>query len=96
MWRWRRSPVGHQAQWSTAGQAKIHQARISRCSGKKDEAIACTTRSRRARPQGRCHPGGKLQQMIGVYQMMASMPQKDGNPEQQSRSCRLSTTPGSS
>jgi tetratricopeptide (TPR) repeat protein len=73
-----------QAQGSAAGQAMIHQARILEMQGKKDEAIALYNEIVKSKTTGTlASQEAKLQQMISVYQMMASMPQQDGNPEQQ-------------
>ena len=73
-----------QAQGSVSGQAMIHQARILEMQGKKDQAIALYQEVVKSKTTGTlATQEAKLQQMIGLYQMMASMPQQDGNQEQQ-------------
>ncbi len=72
------------AQGSAAGQAMIHQARILEMQGKKAEAIALYNEIVKSKTTGTlASKEAQLQQMISVYQMMASMPRQDDNPEQQ-------------
>ncbi|MBU1070208.1 tetratricopeptide repeat protein [Myxococcota bacterium] len=73
-----------QAQGSVSGQAMIHQARILEMQGKKAEAVALYQEVVKSKTTGTlATQEAKLQQMIGLYQMMASMPQQEGNQEQQ-------------
>ncbi len=73
-----------QAQGSASGQAMIHQARILEMQGKKAEAVALYAEIVKSKTTGTlATQEAKLQQMISLYQMMATMPQQDGNQEQQ-------------
>ncbi len=67
-----------------SGQAMIHQARVMELQGKKDEAVAMYNEVVKSKSTGQlASQEARLQQMIGLYQMMASMPQNQMGDEGQ-------------